>query len=108
MGRAVGAEEIPHLRYGVGGVGEWVELFEEGVEGHRMGRPFRAWKMWGAWFLGRCPRLSWDAPLALKKFRIFATASGASANGSNFLKKVSRVIEWDALSGLGKCGGLGS
>jgi hypothetical protein len=30
--------------------------------------------------------------LVLKKFRIFVTASGASANWSNFLKKVSRVI----------------
>jgi hypothetical protein len=34
--RTVGAEEIPHLRHGVGGVGELVELFEEGVEGHHL------------------------------------------------------------------------
>ena len=49
--------------------------------------PPGAWDEWGAVFLGRCPRLVWGAPLALNpgtNSRIFATASDASANGSNF------------------------
>jgi hypothetical protein len=36
---------MAHLRHGVGCVGEWVEGFEEGIEGHRMGRPVGAWEM---------------------------------------------------------------
>jgi hypothetical protein len=30
--------------------------------GHRLGRPFRALDVWGA-FPGRCPGLAWGAPL---------------------------------------------
>ena len=54
-----------------------------------LARPFRAWDEWGAVFLGRCPRLVSGAPLALNpgtSSRIFATASDASANWSNFRK----------------------
>jgi hypothetical protein len=57
MSRAVGAGEMRHLRHGIGCGGELVELFEESVESHALGRPFRAWGFVGALFLGRCPRL---------------------------------------------------
>jgi len=32
----------------------------------RIERPFRAWRMIGPRFLGRCPRLAWAGPLALR------------------------------------------
>ena len=67
MFRPIGAGEMTHLRHRVGSVGEWVEGFEERVEGHRVGRPVGAWEMWGAFFLGRCPRLAYFAPLGLEK-----------------------------------------
>ena len=62
-----------------------------------LARPFRARDDRGTVFLGRCPRLVWGAPLALPcrtNSRIFATASGASANWSNFSKNVSSFMRW--------------
>lgn len=34
-----------------------------------LARPFRAWKIICAPFLGRCPRLAWSGPLALRHSR---------------------------------------
>jgi hypothetical protein len=57
MSRTVGAGDMTHLRHGIGCGGELVEFFEERVESHALGRPFRAWGFVGVLVLGRCPRL---------------------------------------------------
>jgi hypothetical protein len=75
-----------------------VELFEEGIEGHRVGRPFRAWGMWGALVLGRCPRLSWNAPLVLIGMQVAPLALEMSC--SNAPKGQSTVARGNA-PGLG-------
>jgi hypothetical protein len=58
---------MTHLRHRTRRVGEWVEFFKERIEGHALGRPFRAWGFVGALVLGRCPRLAYFAPLGLEK-----------------------------------------